>query len=82
MGSLAAASLAGQESDHGHCPRRAEVNGSFVRTRFDLYRLVLSTIDYNLAVDRHKAHDINVVIDPILKQILEPSRVVTEQAGS
>ena len=31
---------------------------------------MLSTIDYNLAVDRRKAHDINVVIDPILMQIL------------
>ena len=31
---------------------------------------MLSFIDYNLAVDRRKAHDINVVIDPILMQML------------
>ena len=70
MDSLAAAYLAGQELDHRHYPRPAEVNGSFVRNRFDLNRLMLSTIDYYLAVDRRKAHDINVVIDPILMQIL------------
>ena len=31
---------------------------------------MLSTIDYNLAADRRKAHDISLVIDPILMQIL------------
>ena len=69
MDSLAAAYLTGQESDYGQCPRPAEVNGSFVRTRFDLSRLMLSTIDHNLAVDGRKADDINVVIDSILMQI-------------
>ena len=48
----------------------AKENGIFVRTRFDLNRLMLNTIDCGLAVGLREAHGINVAIEPILMQIL------------
>ena len=47
----------------------AEANGSFVRTRFDLNKLMLNNIDFDLAVGLRKAHGINVAIEPILMQL-------------